>query len=358
YIVVAQVGTFTFGIMVDRVFDTEEIVVKPVAPILRHIPMFSGNTILGDGSVIMILDPNGIASAASGERATGDGVGDTAAAGAHTYGDGEKVAILTFRAGDDGPKAVPLALIARLEEFEVEKIEVVGDRRVMQYRGKLMPLIPIEPGYKPLESGRQPVLVFADGDRTMGLLVDEIIDVVEERLQIELSASRPGVIGTAVISGKSTELVDAGHYLTLAFGDWFTRGTLPAEKRRQKRLLLVEDSSFFRHMITPVLSVAGYEVTAVGNPEKALEMCEKGLDVDVIVSDIEMPGMNGFEFASAVRNSARWGKLPILALSSNTAPEHVERGRAAGFDDYVAKSDRDALLASLEQTMAAEGENA
>jgi two-component system chemotaxis sensor kinase CheA len=200
------------------------------------------------------------------------------------------------------------------------------------------------------------VLVFADADRCMGLLVDEIIDVVEERLQVELSASRAGVIGTAVISGKSTELVDAGHYLTLAFGDWFTRGTLTAEKRRQKRLLLVEDSAFFRHMITPILSVAGFEVTAVGDPQKALEMCEKGLDVDVIVSDIEMPGMN--EFAAAVRNSARWGKLPILALSSNVAPEHVERGRAAGFDDYVAKSDRDALLASLEQTMAAEGERA
>jgi two-component system chemotaxis sensor kinase CheA len=358
YIVVAQVGTFTFGIMVDRVFDTEEIVVKPVAPILRHIPMFSGNTILGDGSVIMILDPNGIATAASGERATGDSSGDGAATGTHSYGDGEKVAILTFRAGEGGPKAVPLALIARLEEFEVGKIEVVGDRRVMQYRGKLMPLIPIEPGYKPLESGRQPVLVFADADRSMGLLVDEIIDVVEERLQIELSASRPGVIGTAVISGKSTELVDAGHYLTLAFGDWFTRGTLKAEKRRQKRLLLVEDSAFFRHMITPVLSVAGYEVTAVPDPQKALEMCEKGVDVDVIVSDIEMPNMNGFEFAAAVRKSSRWSKLPILALTSNVAPEHIERGREAGFDDYVAKSDRDALLASLEQTMAGQGERA
>ncbi|MBL8705652.1 MAG: chemotaxis protein CheW [Rhodospirillales bacterium] len=358
YIVVAQVGTFTFGIMVDRVFDTEEIVVKPVAPILRHIQMFSGNTILGDGSVIMILDPNGIATAASGERAQGDGIGDAAAANDRAYGDGEKVAILTFRAGDGGPKAVPLALIARLEEFEVEKIEAVGDRRVMQYRGKLMPLIPIEPGYQPLQSGRQPVLVFSDGDRSMGLLVDEIIDVVEERLQIELSASRPGVIGTAVISGKSTELVDAGHYLTLAFGDWFSRGTLTAEKKRQKRLLLVEDSSFFRHMITPVLSVAGYEVTAVDTAKKALDLCERGLDVDVIVSDIEMPEMNGYEFVSAVRGTARWGNLPVLALSSNTAPEHIERGRAAGFDDYVAKSDRDALLASLEQTMANEGDHA
>ncbi len=356
YIVVAQVGTFTFGIMVDRVFDTEEIVVKPVAPILRHIQMFSGNTILGDGSVIMILDPNGIATAASGERAQGDGVADGAAANDRSFGDGEKVAILTFRAGDGGPKAVPLALIARLEEFEVEKIEAVGERRVMQYRGKLMPLIPIDPSYQPLQSGRQPVLVFSDGDRSMGLLVDEIIDVVEERLQIELSASRPGVIGTAVISGKSTELVDAGHYLTLAFGDWFARGTMVAEKKRQKRLLLVEDSSFFRHMITPVLSVAGYEVMAVDTAKKALDLCERGLDVDVIVSDIEMPEMNGFEFVSAVRGTARWGKLPVLALSSNTAPEHIERGRAAGFDDYVAKSDRDALLASLEQTLANEGD--
>ena len=116
FIVVTQVGTYTFGIIVDRVFDTEEIVVKPVAPVLRNIEMFSGNTILGDGSVIMILDPNGIASA-TGEITVAEGV-DTSVETRRRASSEEEMALLLFRAGSGAPKAVPLALVARLEDIE------------------------------------------------------------------------------------------------------------------------------------------------------------------------------------------------------------------------------------------------
>jgi two-component system, chemotaxis family, sensor kinase CheA len=144
FIVVTQVGTYSFGIMVDRVFDTEEIVVKPVAPILRDIEMFSGNTILGDGSVIMILDPNGIASH-SGQTGVSENSGaDRMATKARGLSD-EKVPLLLFRAGDGAPKAVPLALVARLEEIERKTIETSNGRWVVQYRGQLMPLINLDP---------------------------------------------------------------------------------------------------------------------------------------------------------------------------------------------------------------------
>jgi two-component system, chemotaxis family, sensor kinase CheA len=186
FIVVTQVGNYTFGIIVDRVFDTEEIVVKPVAPILRHIGMFSGNTILGDGSVIMILDPNGIASASSGELAASETVTAQKTV-AHATRQEDKMALLLFRAGDGGPKAVPLSLVARLEDVDLSTVELSNGQPVVQYRGKLMPLVPIDPSWKFRHEGRQPVLVFADTDRTMGLMVDEIVDIVEDRLQVELS---------------------------------------------------------------------------------------------------------------------------------------------------------------------------
>ena len=112
FIVVAQIGTYSMGIIVDRVFDTEEIVVKPVAPILRDIQLFSGNTILGDGSVVMILDPNGIA-ATTGEISVAEG--EDAVADTQSVSSGDSVAMLVFSAVDDTPKAVPLALVARLE---------------------------------------------------------------------------------------------------------------------------------------------------------------------------------------------------------------------------------------------------
>src|SRR6266849_7993552 len=126
FIVVAQVGTYSFGIIVDRVFDTEEIVVKPVAPILRDIAMFSGNTILGDGSVIMILDPNGIAAASGDITVEESGIREQAVARASQSG--ERTSLLLFRAGSEGPKAVPLALIARLEEIELERVEYSNEK--------------------------------------------------------------------------------------------------------------------------------------------------------------------------------------------------------------------------------------
>ncbi|MGZ0188620.1 MAG: chemotaxis protein CheA [Alphaproteobacteria bacterium] len=113
FVVVSQVGPHMFGIVVDRVFDTEEIVVKPVTPILRENPVFSGNTVLGDGSVVMILDPNGLASnmGASHSSESASRRHDKA----KTSQDGETAALLTFKAGAGAPKAVPLSLVARLE---------------------------------------------------------------------------------------------------------------------------------------------------------------------------------------------------------------------------------------------------
>ena len=351
FIVVAQVGTYSFGIIVDRVFDTEEIVVKPVAPLLRDITMFSGNTILGDGAVIMILDPNGIA-AATGEITVG---ADRATAEqAVTRGrQVDKTSLLLFKAGDDSPKAVPLALVARLEEIDRKEIEYSNGKPVVQYRGKLMPLVPIDPALRIGHEGRQPILVFSDKERSMGLLVDEIVDIVEDVLHVELGSDQPGLIGSAVLAGKATDLVDTGFYLMQAYDDWFgsrSDGALDSVARTL-RVLLVDDSPFFRNLLTPLLSVAGYEVSAVESADRALDLQEAGEEFDVIISDIEMPGMNGFEFAETVRNTGRWRNTPMVALSSHATPQDLNRGREVGFTDYIAKFDRDALLTSLSATL-------
>ncbi|GIL41383.1 chemotaxis protein CheW [Roseiterribacter gracilis] len=356
FIVVAQVGNYAFGIIVDRVFDTEEIVVKPVAPLLRHISMFSGNTILGDGSVIMILDPNGIA------QATGEMIASERNAMAkqeeQATGLDETTALLVFRAGGVGPKAVPLSLVSRLEEFDLKDIEMARGQHVIQYRGKLMPLIRFD-NSKPLATtGHCPALVFADRERAMGLLVDEIVDIVDEQVEIQLQSDQQGVIGSAVVAGKATDMIDAGFWLTQAFRDWFgsvdryVDQTGHSNSSTGRRILLVDDSPFFRNLLTPMLQVAGYHVTTVESALAALELVERGERFDVIVSDIEMPGMSGFEFAEKIKSDARVSSTPVVALSSHASPADLDRGRAAGFDDYVAKLDRDALLAALSETLA------
>jgi two-component system chemotaxis sensor kinase CheA len=354
FVAVMQVGGQAFGIILDRVFDTEEIVVKPVAPILRHITMFSGNTILGDGSVIMILDPNGIARAAGvGLDAAGEEDRRGAPGTAGTVSSAS-TSLLLFRAGEGAPKAVPLGLVARLEDIPGERIEMSGMTPVVQYRGALMPLVPLMPGWlSPEGAARQPVLVFTENDRAMGLAVEEILDVLEARLEIQPGSGRPGFIGSAVIAGRVTEVVDTAHWLAQAGEDWFRPAQATRGAAARPRLLLVEDSAFFRHLVVPALSAAGYEVTAVDGAAAALRLREDGTPFDAVISDIEMPEMDGIAFARALRAGGAWAEVPLIALSSRAGPADVARGRDAGFTDYVAKYDREALLQSLRDCLAA-----
>ncbi len=360
FIVVSQVGAFTFGIVVDQVFDTEEIVVKPVAPILKDLDIYSGNTILGDGSVIMILDPNGIANMAS--QGVSDAVEEedeheqTRRAAANN-----KESMLVFRAGQKHPRAVPLSLVARLEEISIDDVEKSDGRLMVQYRGALMPLILADNAMSLRESGSQQVLVFTDRQFTMGLAVDEILDIVEDELDIKLVSDKDGVIGSAVINGKASEVIDVTYFLGLAFPDWLATADMSEESsvaRSAANILVVDDSDFFRNMLRPILSVAGYRVKAVSSAGEALDLLETGEAFDLIISDIEMPDMSGFEFAKAVRANDEWAGTKLVALSALSSEKDINRGFEAGFDDYVAKFDKDTLLRSLSQQFKIKGDAA
>jgi two-component system chemotaxis sensor kinase CheA len=354
FIVVMQVGSQTFGVVVDGVFHTEEIVVKPMSTMLRNLDMFSGNTILGDGSVIMIIDPNGIAGAMASHASSAvaensedeqEGLQQKAMTGQNA------ISLLLFRAGAPEPKAVPLSLVTRLEEFDISKIERSNGRDLVQYRGALMPLVYVNDGDTHKTEGTQPMLVFSDAGRSMGLVVDEIVDIVEDLMNIEVGSERPGVLGSAIVKDRATEIIDLGFYLPQAFEDWFMRKEMDIEALT-KKVLFVDDSSFFRNMLTPVLKAAGYDVTTCVSASQAFELLENGDKFHAIVSDIEMPEINGFEFCEAIRRDPRFRQMPILALSSLVTPASIERGRQAGFDDYVAKFDRPGLIAALKDVFA------
>jgi two-component system chemotaxis sensor kinase CheA len=355
YIIVTQVGSYRFGIIVDKVFDTEEIVVKPVPKILKHIELFSGNTILGDGSVIMILDPNGIA------RATGDI--DTQKAEKSNEDEllvhgKQKTSLLVFTAGDSSPKAVPLALISRLENVECDQIEHANGRMMVQYRGKLMQLSPFNSMVQVGTTGYKPLLVFNDRENNIGLIVDKIEDIMEDFIDIQIAGSNNGIIGSTILNGKATDIVDVGYFLKDINANWFkNHGDEPFESAHGKavsekrRVLLIDDSPFFRNMLSPLLSVAGYDVIALESAVHALDLATKGEKFDLIISDIEMPEMSGFEFAARIRAGSEWQNTPMLALSSHATPQDIDHGFKVGFNKYVAKFDRETLLNAINQTL-------
>lgn len=336
YIVVAQAAGRTFGIVVDIVFDTGEIVVKPVSSVLKEIPLFSGNTILGDGSVIMILDPNAIASSASGGVAA-----RSAAEEAATAVVGERVqkqALLLFRAGSNEPKAVLLGAVTRLEVVDAKNFERSDGRYVLQYRGSLMPIVTSLAGSLRKEGG-QPVLVFSEGDHTVGVAVDEILDIVDATLKFELTASGSGMVGTAVVRERATEIVDISYHVSDVFQTWFTKRVVPAQRRH---VLLVDDSPFFRTMVAPLLAAAGYEVTEASSAEVALRMKDEGKSFDVILSDIQMPGMGGRKFASAVKQDPQWQSIPVIGLAADNDGDEL-----GTFDALSRKFDREGLLETV-----------
>lgn len=359
-IIVARVGAFTFGVIVDRVFDTEEIVVKPVATVLRHLKLYSGATILGDGSVILILDLKGVSVESGAGQVAGSSQEEVdATAKAETLS-----AILVFRAANDSLKAAPLANVARIEELAAEQIEWIDGRSVIQYRGKLMPIIGSDAGPATAWEGgeRRPLLVFARDDRTVGLLVNEIVDIVESAVTTEMPAAGAGALGGLIIGGVATELIDVGYYWRQALqeGEEVAPASAaaspitasPASGRvvgagagASRRLLLVDQSPFSQLLLQPLLAQAGYEVTVAVDPAAALSLYDAGEHFHLIMADTSDP-VEARDFAAAFGRAASWHKTPLLSLAVHGAPTQAASG---GLDRRTLLDAVSEALAEVEQ---------
>lgn len=347
YVVLARIGRGSVGLLVDQVFDTEEVVVKPLPPVLRGARIYAGSTILGDGGVIMILDLDGFQDTVASRPAEAD------AGTAEPVLAEDATSLLLFRAGGPTPRAVPLALVTRLEVVAPEEAEQSDGRTVIQYRDRLMPLVEIDGGPARFEAGRRPVIVFTDSGRHMGLVVDQILDIAEAGVRLELQAGAAGSLGSAVIMGRTTDLLDVAHYVNSVFGGWFAEPAREAFEdegaKEAGRVLLVDDSAFFRNLLKPILESRGYRVDVATGPTQALHLRDAGERFDAIVSDIEMPDMNGFDFAAACRAGGRWQSTPMIALTSHNAPDDLVRSRTVGFSHHVGKLDRAGLLHALSE---------
>ncbi len=341
-IVVVQVGEDQFGLIVAEVFDTEEIVVKPVGHLLKDIEVFQGTTILGDGRVIMILDVAGVASQFSKQISQ---VAERERANDQENGDDQPTSLLLFNAGDGTVMSVPLSLVARLEEFDRSEIERTGDQLLVQYRGDLLPLLPVDGMREDLSPPTQPVIVFTEGNKSIGLMVAGIQDIIEDKLVIRIQSKRPGVIGTAIVNEAATDIVDIQYYINRANPDWFSRQT----EKILSRVLVVDDSIFFRQLVSTALEAESYKVHKAESARKAVELIEAGNRYDLVVCDIEMPEMDGIEFAAWFRRDPSRAKTPLIALTSLSSTKHQDRGLQAGFNAYLRKFDVNEFLTAVQE---------
>jgi len=233
FVMIMKVGAHRFGVMVNEVIDTEEIVVKPLATVLRGISVFSGATLLGDGSVVLIIEPNGLSQRAGKMPVAAQRAIEAAA---HSAVDAEvqRKSMLLVRVGSGALKAVELGQITRLEHIPVEQVQLIGSRAALHYRGKLMPVLCIDEDQTLKTDGVQPLLVITGMLYAMGLAVDQIVDVVETAVTIELSPTKTGIVGTALINGRATEIIDLDHFMIMALAE-HARSTPADQSAEQTR---------------------------------------------------------------------------------------------------------------------------
>jgi len=210
-IVVLQADGRPFGLVVDEINDTEEIVVKPLGKQLKGIACFAGATIMGDGQVALILDVLGLAQQAaviseSKQRALSEAEAKTADAAL------KQDSWLVFRVGEKGRVAIPLSMVSRLEEFDPAAIEFSANQPVVQYRGEIMPLVNVAEALQlAAPAGRQErlqVVVYTQEGRSVGLAVEEILDIVEQQVVVTRSRQSAQLLGSAVIQQHVTDLLD------------------------------------------------------------------------------------------------------------------------------------------------------
>jgi two-component system, chemotaxis family, sensor kinase CheA len=211
-IVVLHADDRQFGMVVEGISDTEEIVVKPLSKQLKGIPAFSGATIMGDGKLALILDVMGLAQKAS---VISEHQEKSLSKSSTTQGmAGDRETLLVFGLEKDDRMAIPLSEVARLEEFKRSDMEQSGDQDVVQYRGEIMPLIYLKKvltGSEVMEDPEKELMqavVFTRNGRSVGLIVERIIDIVEESVSVKRGANRPGMLGTIVVQDRVTDLLD------------------------------------------------------------------------------------------------------------------------------------------------------
>jgi two-component system chemotaxis sensor kinase CheA len=217
-IVVLQADGRQFGLVVDEINDTEEIVVKPLGKHLKGLSCFAGATIMGDGRVALIIDVLGVAQRASVVSEARDGARNGAATGIEAQ-KADRQQWLLFTLGDQGRMAVPLSAVARLEEIGLDAVEKAGTHDVVQYRGQIMPLVSVAEALNVMGAPpRDPmqVIVYTQDGRSVGLVVNEILDVVEQTVEQEGKRVRAGLRGSAVIQQHVTDLVDVQQLVAAA----------------------------------------------------------------------------------------------------------------------------------------------
>ncbi|CAN2042234.1 two-component system, chemotaxis family, sensor kinase CheA [Candidatus Magnetomoraceae bacterium gMMP-15] len=355
-ILVIKHGQSRFGLIVDSVENIEEIVVKPLPRYLKNMKSFSGASIMGNGTVSLILDVAGIVEKAS-LHSLRENIDEMAREGRGVAPKDESQTLILFDNKTEEQFAFPLQLITRIENVPASRVEHIQDKTFLQYQGENLRLIFLE-DYLPISKPERDraetigVIVPKHIKYPMGIVMHDIIGTIDTIVKIDTSTvTAPGLFGTDVINDKITLFPDMYRLFEMARpegGGLKKDEDVSYDDQRKKRILLAEDTPFFRMMANEYLTSAGYEVVQAENGKKALERLGEQ-NFDAVVSDIVMPQLDGWGLIKAIREEERWKDLPVLAVTSLSDDKTAQKGIKAGFTAWELKLNKERLLQRLEE---------
>jgi len=348
-IVVADIGDRTYGILVDEILGAEEIVVKPLGVHFQHLNFYGGCSILGDGMVIPIFDCNGLASMIQLESAPDEAIDYM---GEHDNALAEELQhALVFSQGEQR-FVISMTLIERLEYFEASRIEKTASGEVLQYRGDVIRVLRwgemLGAAPKVASGEDEYCIILSDNGKRMCLQVDQVVDILEVSFDIKQTSDTSLLLGTTVIEGIATEVVDVFEVVQCADPNWF----VTSHDQAKKSVLFVEDSQFFRQMVTPIIESLGFVVRTAADGTQACKLLED-YTPDFILTDIEMPIMNGYELGKWVKTQVHLSDVPVIALTSQQIID--EQQASVIFNAVLSKKDNKKLTLELEKALVSYG---
>ena len=366
-IAVVSTGQIKYGLIVDSFCDSEEIVVKPLGKHLKSCRGYAGATIMGDGRVALILDVNNLSEIAglfsvSGTRRAID---VARAAEKAIKPDAEQLHLLVFRNAEEANSikeeqfALPLNQVLRIEKIRMCDLQSFGGIKAIQYRGGNLPVFSIDEIAKvrPLAVREHLlVIVFMVAGRELGLLAIGPVDsVVTEAVANGSALKQPGIMGSIILNGKTTLLVDVLDLVRNLQPGWFSAVNSPGKLNsnglatvKGETILVADDSNFFRNQIKSFIQQEGYQVVDAEDGEVAWRILQElGQDISLVVTDMEMPRLDGFELTATIRKDERFSRLPIIAMTTLADDKDMERAKLAGVNEYQLKLDKEKLLDSI-----------
>ncbi|MBN1412955.1 MAG: chemotaxis protein CheW [Spirochaetales bacterium] len=344
YIIILKLGEIRCGLIIDDIVDTEEIVIKPLHEQLKDCKAFSGTTVLGDGRIALILDVANIAELGDMNLSKIKEEAEVARQESE-----DRQMLLVFSNEGDETYAIPLFLIAHIEKIRLTDIIVSNQKEYFQFQKQVIPVIRLENAFPASRAvyGSEGFIIILKLQKSIGILVSRLLDSTEVNESFDTSnVSGKGVLGAVMFNDKLTLILDVFKIVETLEPEWYTT-LLPAKRGGIKRVLLIEDSEFYQVLLKSYLMSIGYSVVVAGNGREGLEALSKQ-DFDRIISDIEMPLMDGFAFAKEVKANPAWEKIPLTAISSSPETEEVRNlVLESGFDLYISKLNRKELFESL-----------